>query len=110
LLFGNEAPDFLSGLASLCFAVFPLVGVDAQGGIGFAVSEPALHVDDGEVERDQHAGVRVAEIVQGWLWGGELGGLGGAFEDPKLFGPLNKADFRLSHPGNIETHAIIRRG
>jgi hypothetical protein len=46
------------------------VCVDAEGGVGFAVSESALDVDEVVVECDQHAGVAVAEIVQGrsWCW------------------------------------------
>jgi len=60
----EELAELLADLAAAGFAFFPLVGVDAQGGVGLAVAEPALHVDDGEVECDQHAGVAVAEVVQ----------------------------------------------
>ncbi len=56
------------------------MGVHAQGGVGFSVAEPALHVDDGDVERDQHAGVAVAQVVQARCGWRELGGLGRALE------------------------------
>src|SRR6266508_993437 len=63
----EEFAELLADLAAPRFAFFPLVRVDAQGGVGFAVAEPALYVDDGDVERDQHAGVAVAQVVQARL-------------------------------------------
>src|SRR4051794_890949 len=56
------------------------MGVDAEGGVGFAVAESALDVDEVFVECDQHAGVAVAEVMQGGLGRGELGCLSGAVE------------------------------
>ena len=82
----EEAAELLADLAAARFAFFPLVGVDAEGGVGLSVSEPALDVDERDVERDQHAGVAVAEVVQGRLGRRELGGLGGALE--RLAGDL----------------------
>lgn len=45
-------------------AFLSLMRVNAQGGVGLSVPEPALDVDDGDVEGDQHAGVAVAQVVQ----------------------------------------------
>ena len=39
-----------------------------------------LNVDDGVCERDQHAGVRVAEVVQCGVRRWQVGGFAGAFE------------------------------
>ena len=63
----EELAKVLSDLAALGFAVGPLVGVDAEGGVGFAVAEAPLDVDEVVAERDQHRGVAVAEVVQGWF-------------------------------------------
>src|SRR5919206_2560887 len=60
----EEAFELLADLAAAGVAVLPLMGVDAQGGVGFAVPEAALHVGDGVVERDQHAGVAVPQVMQ----------------------------------------------
>ena len=76
----EQGSELVADGACLGVAVVPLVGVDAQGGVGFAVAEAVLDVDEVVVECDQHAGVAVAEVVQGRVGGGELGGLGGAFE------------------------------
>jgi hypothetical protein len=57
-----------------------MVRVDAQGGVGFSVAESALHVDDGDVECDQHAGVAVAQVVQAWLGRGDAGRVDGTLE------------------------------
>jgi len=51
LSFGEEAADVVADAALLGVAVFPLVGVDAQGGVGLSVAEAVLHVDDAGVER-----------------------------------------------------------
>src|SRR6266540_3560133 len=82
----EEMAELLPDLAAACLPLFPLVGVDAEGGVGLAVPEPALDVDDGDVERDQHAGVAVPEVVQGRLGRCEPGGLDGALE--RLAGDL----------------------
>lgn len=47
--------------------MLPLVRADAERGVGFAVSEAPLNVDEVVVEGDQHAGVTLAEVVQGGL-------------------------------------------
>src|SRR6266540_1090641 len=83
---GEELAELLADLAAPGLAFLPLVGVEAEGGVGFPVAEPALDVDDGDVERDQHAGVAVAEVVQGRLRRRELGGLDRALE--RLAGDL----------------------
>jgi hypothetical protein len=36
----EELAELLADLAAACFAFFPLVGVDAQGGVGLSASEP----------------------------------------------------------------------
>jgi hypothetical protein len=59
---------------------FHLVCVDAEGGVGFAVSESALDVDEVVVECDQHARVTVAEVVQRRFRRRELRGRDGAVE------------------------------
>jgi hypothetical protein len=63
----EEVAELLSDLAAARLAFLPLVRVDAQGGVGFAVAEPPLHVDDGNVEGDQHACVAVAQVVKARL-------------------------------------------
>jgi hypothetical protein len=62
---GEELAELGADGAALGVAVGPLVGVDAEGGVGFAVSESVLDVSEGGVEGDQHGGVAVAEVVQG---------------------------------------------
>lgn len=79
---GEEFAEPVADLAALGLAVFPLVGVDLEGGVGFAVSEAALDVDEAVVEGDQHAGVAVPEVVQGRVGCRELGGFDGAAERP----------------------------
>ena len=74
------AVDLPADLAALRVAVLPLVRVDAERDVGLAVPEAALDVDHGEVHRDQHARVAVAEVVQRGLWIAELGGLSCAFK------------------------------
>jgi hypothetical protein len=69
----EELAEVLPDLATLGFAVAPVVGVDAEGGVGFAMPEAMLDVDEAVVERDQHAGVAVAEVVQGGIWRREVG-------------------------------------
>jgi hypothetical protein len=69
----EELAEVLPDLAALGFAEAPLVGVDAEGGVGLAMAEAMLDLDETVVESDQHAGVAVAEVVQGWLWRRELG-------------------------------------
>jgi hypothetical protein len=64
---GGRGLRVAADLAAAGFAFLPRVRVDAQGGVGLSVSESALHVDDRGVERDQHAGVAVAEVVQARL-------------------------------------------
>ena len=66
-------------LAALGIAVIPLMRVDPKGGVRFAVAETTLNVDEVVVERDQHAGVAVAEVVQRRLRRLQLGGFAGAF-------------------------------
>jgi hypothetical protein len=58
------------------------VGVDLEGGVGFAVTEAALDVNEVVVEGDQHAGVAVPQVVQGRVGRREVGGLDGAAERP----------------------------
>ena len=60
--------ELAADFASLGAVVFLLVGVDAQGGVGFAVVESALDVDEGVAEGDQHRGVAVAEVMQSGLF------------------------------------------
>lgn len=79
---GEEFAEPVADLAALGLAVFPLVGVNLEGGVGFAVSEAALDVDEAVVEGDQHAGVAVPEVVQGRVGCRELGGFDGAAERP----------------------------
>src|SRR5581483_2071763 len=63
----EELAELLANLAATRVAFLPLVRVDAQGGVGLSVAEPPLHVDDRDVERDQHAGVAVAQVMQARL-------------------------------------------
>ncbi len=60
----EEVAELLADLAVAGFAFLPLVCVDAEGGVGFSVAEPPLHVDEWDVERDQHARVAVAQVVE----------------------------------------------
>src|SRR5581483_7292494 len=76
----EELVDLVADPASLRVAVLPLVGVDAQGGVGFAVAEPVLDVDDGVVEGDQHRGVAVAQVVQARRRSCDAGSCGGPLE------------------------------
>ena len=46
--------ELAADFALLGVVVFPLVGVDAEGGVGFAVAEAALDVDEVVAECDQH--------------------------------------------------------
>ena len=55
----EEAAELLADLASAGFALFPLVGVDAEGGVGLAVAEAALDVD--ERGRRARCSLRLAE-------------------------------------------------
>jgi hypothetical protein len=54
--------------------------VDAQGRVGFAVAEPSPDFDDRGIERDEHAGVAVAEVVKGRRGGGDAGLPDGSLE------------------------------
>ena len=72
----EEVSELVADLAALGVVVFPLVCVDAEGGVGFAVSESALDVDEVVVECDQHAGVAVAKIVQVGLGAGSFAACG----------------------------------
>src|SRR5439155_26447824 len=71
----EELAELLADLTAPRLAVLPLVGVDAEGGVGLSMPEPALDVDDRDVERDQHARVAVAQVVQGRLGRREPGGI-----------------------------------
>jgi hypothetical protein len=74
----EQLAELLADLAAARLALFPLVGLDAQRGVGLSVAGPALHVDYRDVECDQHAGVAVPEVVQARLGCGESRELGGA--------------------------------
>src|SRR4051794_35495293 len=53
---GEERGELVSDLAALGVAVFPLMRVDLQCRIGFAVSQSMLNVDQRHIHGDQHAG------------------------------------------------------
>ena len=78
---GEELAEVLADLAFLGVAVGPLVGVDAEGGVGFAVAEAVLDGDEVVAQGDQHRGVAVAQVMQRRLRRGEAGVLGGPVED-----------------------------
>src|SRR5579884_179227 len=60
----KEVAQLAPDLATACRAVLPLMCVDAQGRVGLAMAEPPLDLDDRDVERDEHARMAVAEIMQ----------------------------------------------
>src|SRR5579884_710491 len=76
----EELAELLADLAATGVAFLPLVRVDAQGGVGLSVAEPPLHIDDRNVEGDQHAGVAVAQVVQARLRRRQPCGVDGALE------------------------------
>jgi hypothetical protein len=78
----EELAELVADLAALRVAVFPLVGINLEGGVGLAMSEAALDVDEVVVEGDQHAGVAVPQVVQGQAWCRKVGGFEGAAERP----------------------------
>ena len=68
----EERAELLADRALLCVAVVPLVGVDAEGGVGFAVAESVLDGGDAVAEMDERGGVAVAEVVQSGVGSHEL--------------------------------------
>lgn len=45
----EQPAELLPDLAAARLALLPLVGIDAQGGVGLSVSQPTLHVDQRDV-------------------------------------------------------------
>src|SRR5579884_1179568 len=98
----EELAELLADLAAAGVAFLPLVRVDAQGGVGFAVAEPPLHVDDGNVERDQHAGMAVTQVVQARL---------GRCQPRGFDGPLERLARDLAHePAAVSAREHERAG
>jgi hypothetical protein len=50
----EQGSESVTDRACLGVSVAPLVGVDAQGGIGFSVTESVLDVGDAAAKVDEH--------------------------------------------------------